>query len=40
MWYANTDIQFILEPYVVATYCTSYMTKVDKSITTKFKSIL
>jgi len=39
-WYANKDIQFILDPYATATYCTSYMTKVDKSITTKLKSII
>ena len=30
IWYANTDIQFILDLYAAATYCTSYMTKVDK----------
>jgi hypothetical protein len=40
LWYANTYIQFILNPYAAATYCTSYMTKVDKSITTELKSIL
>jgi hypothetical protein len=40
LWYANIDIQFILDPYAAATYCTSYMTKVDKSITTELKSIL
>jgi hypothetical protein len=40
MWYANIDIQFILDPYATATYCTSYMTKVDKSITIELKSIL
>jgi hypothetical protein len=40
LWYANTDIQFILDPYAAATYCTSYITKVDKSITTELKSIL
>ena len=40
MWFANTDIQFILDPYATATYCTSYMTKVDKSMTTELKSIL
>ena len=40
MWFANTDIQFILDPYAAATYCTSYMTKVDKSMTTELKSIL
>ena len=40
MWFANTDIQFILDPYAVTTYCTSYMTKVDKFMTTLLKSIL
>jgi hypothetical protein len=30
---ANTDVQFILDPYVVASYCISYLTKMDKSIT-------
>ena len=40
MWFANTDIQFILDPYATTTYCTSYMTKVDKSMTTELKSIL
>jgi hypothetical protein len=39
MWYAYTDIQFIYDPYATATYYTSYMTKVDKFITTKLKSI-
>ncbi len=29
LWFANTNIQFILDPYVIATYCTSYMTKID-----------
>jgi hypothetical protein len=33
LWFANTYIQFILDPYVVTTYCTSYMTKIFKSIT-------
>ena len=36
----KSDIQFILDPYAVATYCTSYMTKVDKSMTMELKSIL
>lgn len=39
-WFANTNIQFILDPYAATTYSTSYMTKVDKSITTELKSIL
>jgi hypothetical protein len=29
----NTNIQFILDPYADATYCTSYTIKIDKSIT-------
>ena len=40
MWFANTNIQFILDPYVAAIYCTSYMIKVDNSMTTELKSIL
>jgi hypothetical protein len=40
IWYANTDIQFILDPYAAATYCTSYMTNVDKSITSELSSII
>jgi hypothetical protein len=33
LWFANTYIQLILDPYVVASYYTSYITKIDKSIT-------
>ncbi len=33
LWFANINIWFILDPYAVTTYCTSYMTKIDKSIT-------
>jgi hypothetical protein len=40
MWYAITNIQFILDPYATTTFCISYMTKVNKSIKTKLKSIL
>ena len=40
LWFANTDIQFILDPYAAATYCTSYMTKVDKNITSELQSII
>jgi hypothetical protein len=32
LWFANIDIQFVLDPYVTATYYTSYMTKINKSI--------
>jgi hypothetical protein len=33
LWFANIDIQFILDPYATTTYCTSYTTKINKSIT-------
>jgi hypothetical protein len=36
MWNANTDVQYFLNAYVAASYCTSYMTKVDKSMTSAF----
>jgi hypothetical protein len=39
MWNANTDAQYVLNSYVVASYCTSYMTKVDKSMTSAFRRI-
>jgi hypothetical protein len=25
LWFANKDIQFILDPYATTSYCTSYM---------------
>jgi hypothetical protein len=40
LWFANIDIQFILDPYAVATYYTSYMTKIDQSITSELHSII
>jgi hypothetical protein len=30
---------FILDPYVVAIYCTSYLTKVDKFATCEMQNI-
>jgi len=30
LWQTNIDVQFILDPYVVANYCTSYLTKIEK----------
>jgi hypothetical protein len=39
-WFVNTYIQFILDPYVATPYCTSYMTKINKSITSKLHSII
>jgi hypothetical protein len=32
--------QFILNPYTATTYCTSYVTKIDKSITSWLLSII
>jgi len=40
LWFANTYIQFILDPYVAITYCTSYITKINKSITFELHSII
>lgn len=33
LWQANTYAQFILNPYVMASYYTPYLTKVNKNIT-------
>jgi hypothetical protein len=40
LWFVNTYIQLILDPYAAATYCTSYMTKLSKSITSKLHFII
>jgi len=40
LWEANIDAQFILDPSTVISYCTSYLTKVDKSITQKMQLVL
>jgi hypothetical protein len=40
LWEANANAQFILDPYVVAIYCTSYLTKVDKFVTCEMQYIL
>jgi hypothetical protein len=39
LWNANTDAQFVLNAYVATSYCSSYMTKVDKSMTNAFRRI-
>jgi hypothetical protein len=39
MWNANTDVQYVLNTYAATSYCTSYMTKVDKSMTSAFRRI-
>jgi hypothetical protein len=40
MWEANTNVQYILNPYFVAVYCTFHLTKVSKSITQEMQSML
>jgi hypothetical protein len=39
MWKSNIDVQYMLNAYAATSYCTSYMTKVDKSMTSAFKRI-
>jgi hypothetical protein len=39
MWNANTDAQYVLNAYATTSYCTWYMTKVDKSMTSAFRRI-
>ena len=39
MWKVNTDVQYVLNAYVAASYCTLYMTKIDKSMTSAFRKI-
>ena len=39
LWNANTDAQFVLNAYAAASYCSSYMTKIDKSMTNAFRRI-
>ncbi len=40
LWEANTNTQFILHPYPTTSCCTSYLTKIDKSIIIEFKPSL
>jgi hypothetical protein len=40
LWFVTTNIQFIFNPYATTSYCTSYMTKIDKSITPKLHFII
>ena len=39
LWNANTNAQYVLNAYAAASYCSSYMTKVDRSMTNAFKRI-
>jgi hypothetical protein len=36
LWFANINIQFILDPYVVTTYYTSYMIKIVQFFILKY----
>jgi hypothetical protein len=40
LWEANTDIQFILDPYTTKSYCTSYLKTFNKTITNEFQTII
>jgi len=40
LWQANTHVQFILDPYATVSYCTSYWTKINKTITKELKAII
>ena len=39
MWNANIDEHYVFNAYAITSYCTSYMTKVDKSMTSAFRRI-
>jgi hypothetical protein len=39
MWNENIDVQYVLNAYATTSHCTSYMTKVDKSMTSAFRRI-
>jgi hypothetical protein len=39
IWNENTNSQFIIDSYAVSTYYSSYMKKLDKTMTTTFKHI-
>jgi hypothetical protein len=40
LWEANTNTQFILDPYAATRYCTSNLTRNDKYITIEFEPSL
>jgi hypothetical protein len=39
MWKENTYAQYVLNAYVAASYYTSYMRKINKSMTSAFRRI-
>jgi hypothetical protein len=40
LWQVNTNVQFILDLYATISYYTSYLIKIDKTITKEFKNII
>jgi hypothetical protein len=40
LWGANTNSQYILDPYAATSYCTSYLTKIDKYAIQEMKIII
>jgi len=40
LWQSNTNTQFILDLYVTISYCTSYVTKIDKNVTQELHTML
>jgi hypothetical protein len=40
LWVTNINAQFILDPYIAATYCIFYLTKVDKFVPCEMQYIL
>jgi hypothetical protein len=39
MWNANVDAQYVLNAFAATLYCSSYMTKFEKSMTSAFRTI-
>ncbi len=40
LWEVNIDIQFILDLYVAPSYYTTYFTKINRTITNEFQTII
>jgi hypothetical protein len=40
MWEANTDAQYILDPYFFVAYCIFYLIEINKLITQEMQSML
>jgi len=40
LWQVNINVQFILDLMLIASYCTSYLTKIDKVMTKELKIII